>query len=392
MHQLSFQSTAHLHRTNTLTISQALFEFEKTLKRKHNYLRIVKQYLHYCIAHHLPINDFSVASFTTGKKSNIASPVRKFLRFAQERHLERVVADPPKSKIPPAANELVLGYLSSAKNLRGKKSKVTYTNILNAFFKYLQDHQLGFFFPSVTAYIDDLLEQHKSAFTINAYLSVIKQLTKWVVINRHSIPYDFSQDQIESLRDIAYIRGLAVERTYYKDALTEKEREYLLYNIVDVRWQAIVSLMAYCGLRSVEVPRIRVGDVDFERKTLRVKGKGKYTYELIKLFDQCASCLKKYFLDNDYFAGSGKTALLFEGLDEIQVQYHTKKFLAQAGLSRDKLSTHSLRHTAGQLLIDQGVNPAYVQQQLRHLRFETTEFYVSKQLKKTFLSRLPDQA
>jgi integrase len=54
------------------------------------------------------------------------------------------------------------------------------------------------------------------------------------------------------------------------------------------------------------------------------------------------------------------------------------------------MSAHSLRHTAGQLLIDKGVEPMWVQRHLRHELFETTQFYIKKQTERDYFVKMPD--
>ena len=388
---------------HALTVSDALAAFAQTLAKKNNYVPVVRNYLLFTAVNNLLLNDFSrdryFAQYATDRKLgyNISSPIKGFLRFAVETGIHRVVADPPERKVPPAANELILGYLSSAKNLRGKKTRLTYTNALNAFFGWLQQEGRPFFFPSVSAYVDYLVGEDRSPFTINLYLSVIKQLAQWVVQQRNRLSVTLDSEQIESLRDIQYIRGLIIERTYYKESLTARQRDHLRASISDPQWRSVLSLMSYSGLRSVEIPRLRVGDIDLERRTVNVKGKGKHTYELVKLIGTAAEDVATYWAAlhqqalADPAAWNRKMSPLYPAIDsEQQVQYQVRKHLAAAGLAADKLSSHFLRHTAAQLLIDQGVNPVYVQQQLRHATFEVTQFYVRKTLKKKFLSEMED--
>jgi len=54
------------------------------------------------------------------------------------------------------------------------------------------------------------------------------------------------------------------------------------------------------------------------------------------------------------------------------------------------MSAHSLRHTVGQLLLENGVSLKHVQQHLRHETIETTQFYTKKQTIKSYLKQMPD--
>ncbi len=56
----------------------------------------------------------------------------------------------------------------------------------------------------------------------------------------------------------------------------------------------------------------------------------------------------------------------------------------KAGLKTARISAYSLRHTTGQVLLKQGVDPIYVQRHLRHKNFATTQIYVQQQSEKEY--------
>lgn len=374
-----------------LTVSQLIAYFEAWLPKPNNYPRIARGYVEYCLENNFGIDLISLNLYAAGKKGNLISPVRKFLKFYQLQRQPRIVADPPASeKISPAANELILGYLNEATHLRGDQSRENYTKALNAFFEYMESEVIAgrpasFSALTVGQYVNFLRAQSLSAFTINFYLSVIKQLTVWVIKNRSRL--GLSSEQVENLHEIASIRGLRIERGFYKESLSESERDELLTSIEDVTDRAIVALLGIQGLRTVEVCRLMVGDVDLERKQLWVLGKGKHTRKVIKLFDACAESLRLYI-----YIGKNTTqnTPLFPDLKTAQIRYRVDKYLKALGLKRPKVSAHSLRHTVGQLLIEKGVEPIHVQRHLRHEMFETTQFYIRKQTEKEYLKKMPD--
>ena len=191
----------------TLTVSQALQYFALSLKKPNNYLRIVRRYLEYCIEHRATIDSVSSSLYTaghppSGMPPSMISPVRKFVRFAAEHQILRVVADPEQSSVPPAANELILGYLSKA-NLR-EESKITYTKSLNAFFAYLETEQssgglANFSHTTVRKYLEVMKKQQISPFTVQVRLSAIKGLSRWVVDHHDCLPVVLDRDQLERL-------------------------------------------------------------------------------------------------------------------------------------------------------------------------------------------------
>ena len=383
-----------------VTVSQFINQFAVWLEKPNaarpgNYPRLARQFVGYCLKNRLPLDIGSLRIFAGGKAGNQISPVKKFLLFYQIQGYPIIIADPPPGKrIPPAANELILGYLADANHLRGDKTKENYTQALNAFFTYLADEQesrrpASFSARTIGQYINDLKARGLSAFTVNFYLSPLKQLTEWVIKNR--IRLGLTDIQADDLRDVQIVRGLTIERGFYKDSLNEAERDRLLASIEDTTDRAIVALLVLEGLRTVEVTRLTVGDVDFGGGQLHVLGKGKNTKKAIKLFDQCADALQKYL---DAGTASSRTTpkshALFPDLKTAQIRYRVGKYFKATGLKRPKLSAHSLRHTAGQLLIDKGVEPMWVQRHLRHELFETTQFYIKKQTERDYFIKMPD--
>lgn len=376
--------------TAVLTVSQLINYFETWLPKPNNYPRIARAYVDYCLSTNFGIDAVSLSLYAAGKKGNLVSPARKLLKFYIQQGQPRIVADAPaSSKIAPAAHELILGYLTDATHLRGDKSRENYTKALNAFFEYMEaetaaGRPASFAALTVGQYIHFLRAKSLSAFTVNFYLSVIKQLTLWVIKNRNRL--NLSAGQLEDLHEIGGIRGLRIERGFYKESLSENELANLLASIEDPTDRAIVALLGIEGLRTVEVCRLSVGDVDLARGQLWVLGKGKHTKKVIKLFEACAEALHRYISGIN---ATGNTPL-FPALKTAQIRYRVDKYLKLLELKRPKVSAHSLRHTVGQLLIEKGVEPVHVQRHLRHELFETTQFYIKKQTEKDYLKKMPD--
>jgi integrase/recombinase XerD len=373
--------------TRRLTLSEALKYFASSLKKPGNYLRIVRAYLKYCLEKGYSIDEVSSSLYTAGKKGNISSPVRRFVRFAGEHSIHQVVKDPLGQKIPPAANALVLLYLSDTKTLRGEESRRSYQVGLNAFFGFIDSRDLSLGGYAAEQFVRHLKEEGKSVFTINRYLSTVKQFSKWLLVNRHRSELQLPPGKVDALRDVDNVKGLARPKGFFKDSLSAPERESLLASIPHARGRAMAVLMSYCGLRTVELVRLRVEDVDLSKGLVHVQGKGKHSRQVIKLFAECKQPLAIYIATLGSPAPQGK---LFPGLSTSQVRYWMARYFQLAGLKRKGISAHSLRHTTGQLLLQQGVKPIFVQRQLRHQQFETTQFYLLKEIEQEYLEQMPD--
>jgi integrase/recombinase XerD len=388
-------TTAVGRASTTYTISQVITYFAVDLPASSNYPRHARAYVEFCLSEGFGVDQFSMDRYTAGFPPNRITPVRRFVKFYLALGSPELILDPKKRTIPPAANELVLGFIREAKNLRGDHSKETYTKALNAFFIYVDDQlaldqSASLSGLTVSDFVQYLKDNQYSAFTINLYLSAVKQLSAWCIRRRDIL--HLTEEQLNALRDIDDVRGLAIERTFYKDSLEADERQQVLGDVETIRDRAVLVLLALEGLRTVELTRLKLGDLDFGRHQLKVLGKGKSTRKVIKFFVGCRTVLQTYLEEtNRWPIAQGRQGdYLFDDLKTHQIRYIVDKQLKKYGLKRTGMSAHSLRHTVGQLLLEEGVSLEHVQQHLRHETIETTQFYTKKKTRKTYFQQMPD--
>ncbi|WP_224994246.1 tyrosine-type recombinase/integrase [Cesiribacter sp. SM1] len=280
--------------------------------------------------------------------------------------------------------------------MRGELSHQTYLTGLNRFFDYMDMTGGSFDGRTLDAFVRDMLtgrlpkqeggisvEKEFSAFTINCYLSAVRVMAKWILEEHHllSSPYQFTEEQLKQVESCLLVKGLQQEKRFYKDALDEGERDLLLRQAENSREQAVLELMAFCGLRTVEVTRLYVEDLDFRKHVLQVRRKGRHSKSYIMLFENCHASLKAYIGEEQ------PRGLLFGELKTWQIRKLVNRCLASAGLKTRLLSAHSLRHTAAQIMLNKGFSNTQVQLQLGHSSYETTLFYTRKQEEKQWRTR-----
>ncbi|GAB2561867.1 tyrosine-type recombinase/integrase [Spirosoma aerophilum] len=218
----------------------------------------------------------------------------------------------------------------------------------------------------------------------------MKQLAAWCVGKRKELA--LTSEQVEVLQDVHAVKGFTVERRFYKESLEAGERTDLLTSAALPRDRAILALLSLEGLRTVELTRLQLSDVDVERRLLHVLEKGKSTKKPVKLFEACLGPLADYLRSIQQWPlpENDQKTPLFINLSTAQIRYITNKHLRKNGLKKKGMSAHSLRHTTAQLLLEEGVDLLYIQQHLRHESIETTQFYTLKQTLKTYFHNLPD--
>jgi len=143
------------------------------------------------------------------------------------------------------------------------------------------------------------------------------------------------------------------------------------------RDRAILLLLFDCGVRAGELIGLRVKDVDFESRTVRVIGKDQEE-RVVPISDTTARALKEYLngrsnsLDDSLFLSARtRGPMTVSGLRQI-----LKRLARVAGLTRS-VYPHLLRHTFAYMWVKEGGNLEKLRRIMGHSRLETTGIYAS---------------
>lgn len=147
---------------------------------------------------------------------------------------------------------------------------------------------------------------------------------------------------------------------------------------VAVRDLAVAELLYASGLRVSELCGIDIDDFDFERRVVRVTGKGAKE-RTVPFGGPAARALERYLREARPRLSVGKTAAVFLGsrgerLGTRSVYRLVAKLLEQIPGSGPS-GPHTLRHTAATHLLDGGADLRAVQELLGHSSLGTTQIY-----------------
>ena len=254
----------------------------------------------------------------------------------------------------------------------------SYRKKLNAFFAWAEkEHRIPLRRGDVVAYKDSMKERRFTAGTISAYLTPIKLL------------YRFLADQY-GVEDVT--KGLGKVKKpagHRKNALTrEQVREVM--GLIDTdteagkRDYAIVNLLFRTGLRTVEVARAQVGDIEQrgEEAILHVHGKGRAEKDaFVVLTPESLKPIYDYLTargstkDTDPLFASVSNNSKGQPLTTRAIRGIVKRYFRLAGLDTPKLTTHSARHTFATVALLNGADVMQVKESLRHQSVETTMIY-----------------
>ena len=144
-----------------------------------------------------------------------------------------------------------------------------------------------------------------------------------------------------------------------------------------LRDRALYELIYGSGLRAGEASGLCVGDVDIERRLLRVR-ESKYSKDrVVPMTELAAERLA------DLVHGRSSDAPVFRGsmgkrVSGATINHHFKTLMKRAGLYREGLSVHALRHACATHLLAHGADIRYVQGLLGHKSVQTTVRYTNE--------------
>ncbi len=257
------------------------------------------------------------------------------------------------------------------------RSKETYRKALKQFMEFI--NSTGTAQPTradILAYKGHLME-HYTACTVSSYLTAVKGL------------FAFLEGE-KIFPNIANgIKGAKHQQGFRKDALTIEQAKSVLSDmdtrtIEGKRNYALVNLLVRTGLRTIEAERANIEDVRQEggEALLYIQGKGRDSKDAFVLLTEAT--LKPI---REYVRARGKTAPtdpLFtshsdrnngERLTTRSISRIAKGALREAGIDSDRLTAHSLRHTAVTLSLLGGASIQEAQSMARHKNINTTLIY-----------------
>ncbi|MBF7681973.1 tyrosine recombinase XerC [Acinetobacter sp. B5B] len=230
-----------------------------------------------------------------------------------------------------------------------------------------------------------------SSSSLQRQLSAIRQFMKWVTEN-HLIVQNFSAD-FHLKRQARALPGLVDAETIIQ-ILDQPTPENPIDQQLWLRDKAILELLYTSGIRLSEIQRLSFQDLDFNRRLLRVMGKG--SKERIIPFGEKAKhalieWLKVYRIWQGGFKATDAVFISQKGstLSHRQIENRVKFQAHRAGVNIN-LHPHLLRHCFASHMLSASGDLRAVQEMLGHSNLSTTQIYTHLDFER--LATVYDQA
>lgn len=257
------------------------------------------------------------------------------------------------------------------------KSKDTYRKAIKRFFEWLAAQNIEELRrEDILAYKSYLMNKYKAC-TVSSYMSAVKSFFSYLE----------ATGQYPNIA--AGIKGAKATRGFKKDALNASQVLKVINGIdrttvEGLRDYALVNLLIRTGLRTIEAERADIGDIRAEtgESLLYIQGKGRDSKDaFVVLTEATAQPIREYLKergkqpDNAPLFASCSDRNRGGRLTTRSISRIVKNALVNAGLDSERLTAHSLRHTAVTLSLLAGATIQEAQQLARHSSVNTTMIY-----------------
>lgn len=214
-----------------------------------------------------------------------------------------------------------------------------YSARVGLFISYVD--QYGFNQQSCTAFKRYL--QARSDYTVstkNKYLATARVFLK--ELNRRGLlPIDITYN-VKQFRQIKKHKrqGLSDDQVH----LIGVKIKFLLPTVRNLRLKTLYALLAFQGLRQIEIVRLNVEDIDFNRKIMFVQGKGADDKEPVYLTPATVTALREYLRGYKFTSGALFRSLGNRGSERLDTRTIKREFVALFKELGYEKTVHGFRH------------------------------------------------
>lgn len=262
-----------------------------------------------------------------------------------------------------------------------ESSRKSYGKKVRAFVSWLEDNGRALDEDALADYRNTALEGMKPS-SCNAYLQCAKQFSDWCY-HRGLIAREITYD----------VKGKRAAEGHLRDELSVEQVRALLDGLnadtlEGARQKAIVTTIAYLGLRSVEISRMNFEDVRYRhgKRTVAVFGKGRSSADqILPMPDAVYTAIQEYVdMSRRMHVKEGDPIFVTicnrsygDRLRPDDVSRIVKRAIKDIlGIDDRRITTHSLRHAFGTALAESGAPIDDLRRAMRHRSIETSLIYI----------------
>jgi site-specific recombinase XerD len=250
---------------------------------------------------------------------------------------------------------IIKQYLSEKSLSKSPATVRSYWMIIKNFQVWLGKSVLQAERKDAVLYLHYLLdEKHLGKNSVQTYFIALRVFYSWAVKQQYV--------SVDPFKDIDMIKPDKRMPVY----LTIEEMALMYQATKNVRDILLLKLLYSTGCRVSELIHIRKRDINLNRGTVKIFGKGSKERLVVihEIFRQSFQ---------DYIKNFNDEQLLFP-LCQASVQKIIRKIAKNAGIKK-KVTPHKIRHTFATHMLQAGVDIVVIQKMLGHQSLNTTQIY-----------------
>ncbi len=276
-------------------------------------------------------------------------------------------------------DRLITDFILHLQNIEGLSENTcqSYQNDLSIFSRFITDEYSDISLTAISPkHINHYLVyrvQDGITQTTNARIqSSLKRFFKYLILEKHI--EDNPTTQIKRPKS-----GRKIPKSLSENAVEDLLNAPDVSTIIGLRDKTMLEILYATGLRVSELINIRLFDFDLNAGVLKVMGKGSKE-RLLPLGEIAHDWLLKYLSQRELLLQRSPSDFLFlskrgSGMTRQTFWHAIKRHAEMAGIPKEELSPHTLRHAFATHLINHGADLRIVQTLLGHSNVSTTQIY-----------------
>lgn len=212
------------------------------------------------------------------------------------------------------------------------------------------------------------IQEHCKAVSVHDYYGTINRFFNWLV-----------DEGVLQQNPMSRMHPPKIPQELIKPLKPQQVEQLLALcgnNFLGSRNRAIILTFLDTGLRLSELTNIRLGDMDLERETIKVMGKGAKERK-VRIGKETQKAILKYLLQRRdalpcLWVTEERRPMQFGGVQAMIIRLGKR-----AGLKNVRCSPHTFRHTFGTQALELGADIREVQSLLGHSTLTMTLRYVA---------------
>ena len=267
-----------------------------------------------------------------------------------------------------------------------------YSEVVNDYFDYTK-FELGLASNSINAYKSDISKFLNyigdENISLEGFINFNKDLQKIGLASSSRLRYQSSvlsflewlnETQNENFEVNKYkfriSKNINLPDILSIDEVNNMITSYDPKTLMGIRNSLIVELLYSTACRVTELCELKLSDIDYEQKTIKILGKGKKT-RIVPLGTYLTNKLDEYLFHRSKVKTSIPYLILSKSnkkIDRTAVFRVIKKCAISLGMNSD-IYPHSLRHSAATHMLEAGCDLRVIQEFLGHSSISTTQIY-----------------